>query len=56
MTIGYSKLTEKQVLEIIGLRKQGLNYTEIARKFGVHRQTISNMQWENSFFYYRYKM
>ena len=42
-SIAHSKLTENQVLEIVELRKQGFQYKELAEKFGVSKQTISNI-------------
>ena len=43
MNIPRSKFTKPQVLKILELRKQGFQYKELAEKFGVSKQTISNI-------------
>lgn len=42
---GNSKLTEKDVLEIIRLRKAGTNRQELAAQFGVSVSLISHIEW-----------
>jgi len=39
-----AKLTDEKILDIRKLRKQGLSFAEIARKFNVNGQTISNIE------------
>lgn len=39
----HAKLTECKVLEVIGLAKEGCSYRSIARKFGMHHTTISDL-------------
>lgn len=37
------KLTPQQVQEMFYMHKQGMSYTQLSRKFGVHRNTIYNI-------------
>jgi len=37
------KLTPQQVQEMFYMHQQGMSYTQLARKFRVHRNTIYNI-------------
>lgn len=37
------KLTPQQVQEMFYMHQQGLSYTQLARKFKVHRNTVYNI-------------
>lgn len=37
------KLTPQEVQELVYMHKQGMSYTQLSRKFGVHRNTVYNI-------------